>query len=143
MIHTRGNQHAHIVLRGGSAGAKYDSVNVALCEEQLAKAGVSGNIMIDCSHANSNKNHELQPLVIDNVANQILDGNQSIVGLMIESHLNAGNQSIPDEPSQLLYGVSVTDACIDWDTTEQMLRCLLYTSPSPRDLSTDRMASSA
>ncbi|MEM7364782.1 MAG: 3-deoxy-7-phosphoheptulonate synthase [Pseudomonadota bacterium] len=124
VIHTRGNQHAHIVLRGGSAGANYDSVNVALCEEQLAKAGVSGNIMIDCSHANSNKNHELQPLVIDNVANQILDGNQSIVGLMIESHLNAGNQSIPDDPSQLLYGVSVTDACIDWDTTEQMLRGL-------------------
>ena len=102
----------------------YDSVNVALCEEQLAMACVSGNIMIDCSHANSNKNHELQPLVIDNVANQILDGNQSIVGLMIESHLNAGNQSIPEEPSQLLYGVSVTDACIDWDTTEQMLRGL-------------------
>ncbi len=124
VIHTRGNRHAHIVLRGGSAGANYDSVNVALCEEQLAKAGVPGNIMIDCSHANSNKNHELQPLVIDNVANQILDGNQSIVGLMIESHLNAGNQSIPDEPSQLLYGVSVTDACIDWDTTEQMLRGL-------------------
>ena len=124
VIHTRGNRHAHIVLRGGSGGANYDSVNVALCEEQLAKAGVSGNIMIDCSHANSNKNHELQPLVIDNVANQILDGNQSIIGLMIESHLNAGNQAIPDEPSQLLYGVSVTDACIDWDTTEQMLRGL-------------------
>ncbi|MCH2568568.1 MAG: 3-deoxy-7-phosphoheptulonate synthase [Pseudomonadales bacterium] len=124
VIHTRGNRHAHIVLRGGSGGANYDSVNVALCEEQLAKAGVSGNIMIDCSHANSNKNHELQPLVIDNVANQILDGNQSIIGLMIESHLNAGNQAIPDAPSQLLYGVSVTDACIDWDTTEQMLRGL-------------------
>lgn len=124
VIHTRGNAHAHIVLRGGGGQTNYDSVNVALCEQQLLKAGVPVNVMVDCSHANSNKNHELQPLVMDNVANQILDGNQSIIGLMVESNICAGNQSIPEDRSQLQYGVSVTDACVDWPTTESMLRGL-------------------
>jgi 3-deoxy-7-phosphoheptulonate synthase len=124
VIHTRGNPHAHIVLRGGGGKTNYDSVNVALCERQLIKAGVPVNVMVDCSHANSNKNHELQTLVMENVANQIVDGNQSIVGLMVESHINAGNQSIPQDRSQLKYGVSITDACVDWDTTEVMLRSL-------------------
>ena len=124
VIHTRGNSHAHIVLRGGGGQTNYDSVNVALCEQQLLKAGVPANIMVDCSHANSNKNHELQPLVMDNVANQIIDGNQSIIGLMVESNIEGGNQSIPDDRSQLKYGVSVTDACVDWATTEKMIRDL-------------------
>jgi len=77
---------------------------------------------VDCSHANSNKQPELQPLVVENVGNQIIEGNKSIVGLMIESHLNAGNQSIPDDLDDLAYGVSVTDGCIDWDTTAKCLR---------------------
>jgi 3-deoxy-7-phosphoheptulonate synthase len=80
--------------------------------------------MIDCSHANSSKDPALQPLVADNVANQILEGNQSIVGLMIESNLEWGNQSIPQDLSELKYGVSVTDACIDWKTTEDSLRTM-------------------
>ncbi|MNF67930.1 Phospho-2-dehydro-3-deoxyheptonate aldolase, Tyr-sensitive [compost metagenome] len=80
--------------------------------------------MVDCSHANSNKDPALQPLVMDNVANQILEGNQSIVGLMVESHLGWGNQSIPKDLNQLKYGVSVTDACIDWDSTEKTLRSM-------------------
>ena len=121
---TTGNAYGHIVLRGGSAGPNYDSVHVKLCEQALAEAGVPENIMIDCSHANSNKQPELQPLVVDNVGNQILEGNQSIVGLMIESNINAGNQSIPKDLSQLEYGVSVTDGCIDWATTEASLRGL-------------------
>ena len=121
---TTGNAYGHIVLRGGSAGPNYDSVHVRLCEEALAKAGVPENIMIDCSHANSNKQPELQPLVVENVGNQILEGNRSIVGLMIESNINAGNQSIPQDLSQLRYGVSVTDGCIDWDATESSLRAL-------------------
>ena len=110
------------MLRGGSEGPNYDSVHIKLCEDALEKAGVSGNIMVDCSHANSNKEPELQPLVVDNVANQILEGNQSIVGLMVESNLKAGNQSIPEDLSKLKYGVSITDGCIDWETTERTLR---------------------
>ena len=119
---TKGNPYGHIVLRGGSSGPNYDSVHITLCEEALAKAGVPVNIVVDCSHANSNKQPELQPLVVDNVANQILEGNQSIVGLMIESNRKAGNQPIPDNLNDLEYGVSVTDGCIDWETTEQCLR---------------------
>jgi 3-deoxy-7-phosphoheptulonate synthase len=111
-----------VVLRGGSAGPNYDSVHIKLCEDALEKAGQAKNIMVDCSHANSSKKPELQPLVAENITDQILAGNKSIVGLMIESNLKAGNQSIPDNLDELEYGVSVTDGCIDWDTTEQCLR---------------------
>ncbi|WP_019606068.1 3-deoxy-7-phosphoheptulonate synthase [Teredinibacter turnerae] len=121
VITTRGNSYGHVVLRGGAGKPNYDSVSVAMCEQELVDAKVPNNIMIDCSHANSNKNHELQPLVLDNVANQIMEGNKSIVGAMIESNLGSGNQKIPDDLSELTYGVSVTDACVDWDTTEKML----------------------
>lgn len=121
VVRTKGNQYAHVVLRGGGGKPNYDSVNVALTEQALEKAGLEKNIMVDCSHANSNKDPALQPLVADNVANQILEGNKSIVGLMIESHLNWGNQSIPADLKDLEYGVSVTDACIDWDATEKCL----------------------
>ena len=116
---TRGNQYGHVVLRGGGGKPNYDSVSVALAEQELTKAGVSSNIMVDCSHANSNKDPSLQPLVMDNVSNQILEGNRSIVGLMVESHLKYGNQKIPANLSDLEYGVSITDGCISWDTTEE------------------------
>ena len=99
-------------------------MNVALCEQALAKDGLSGNIMVDCSHANSSKDPAIQPLVMDNIAQQINEGNESIVGLMIESNINWGNQSIPQDLSELQYGVSVTDACIDWDTTQSSMRDL-------------------
>lgn len=122
IIHTRGNAYGHVVLRGGNGKPNYDSVSVAVCEQELAKAKVTPNIMVDCSHANSNKNHELQTLVMENVANQILEGNKSIVGLMVESNIGAGNQSIPEDLCNLKYGVSVTDACIDWVTTENAVR---------------------
>ncbi|MCX2779323.1 3-deoxy-7-phosphoheptulonate synthase [Microbulbifer thermotolerans] len=121
IIHTTGNKYGHVVLRGGNNKPNYDSVSVAVCEQELRKAGLCPNIMIDCSHANSNKNHELQPLVVENVIHQILDGNQSIIGIMVESNLKAGNQKIPEDLSQLEYGVSVTDKCIDWETTESLL----------------------
>ncbi|WP_028669992.1 3-deoxy-7-phosphoheptulonate synthase [Saccharospirillum impatiens] len=124
IIHTKGNAYGHVVLRGGNGKPNYDSVSVAQCEATLRKAGVPTNIMVDCSHANSNKDHALQPLVADNVANQILEGNQSIIGLMIESNLEEGNQSIPDDLSQLKPGVSVTDACIGWSATESLLRSM-------------------
>lgn len=121
IIHTAGNEYGHVVLRGGSNKPNYDSVSVAMCEQQLEKHGVTKNIMIDCSHANSNKNHDLQALVMDNVANQIAEGNQSIIGVMIESNIGAGNQKITSDLSKLKYGVSVTDACVDWETTETIL----------------------
>jgi len=121
VIHTKGNPYGHVVLRGGNGQPNYDSVSVAMCEKALNKHGVVNNIMIDCSHANSNKNHELQPLVMDNVANQIAEGNKSIIGVMIESNIGAGNQSIPSDLSKLTYGVSVTDACVDWETTETIM----------------------
>jgi 3-deoxy-7-phosphoheptulonate synthase len=124
VITTKGNPYSHVVLRGGDGKPNYDSVSVSLCEKELEKAGIVPRIMVDCSHANSNKNHELQPLVLDNIGNQILEGNKSICGVMIESNINAGNQSIPADLSQLKYGVSVTDACIDWETTESSLRAL-------------------
>ncbi|WP_165773572.1 3-deoxy-7-phosphoheptulonate synthase [Zooshikella ganghwensis] len=121
IIHTRGNPYGHVVLRGGNGKPNYDSVNVALCEQALNKHGISPNLMIDCSHANSNKDPSLQPLVMENVTNQIIDGNESIIGLMVESHIGWGSQSIPDSLDDLQYGVSITDACIDWETTENSL----------------------
>ncbi len=121
ITHTKGNPYGHVVLRGGNGKPNYDSVSIALCEQELQSAGVSTNIMVDCSHANSNKNHELQPLVMDNIANQIIEGNQSIIGIMIESNISAGNQKISSNLDDLTYGVSVTDACIDWETTERTL----------------------
>ena len=119
---TKGNQYGHVVLRGGGGKPNYDSVSVALAEQALEKAGVSTNIMVDCSHSNSNKDPSLQPLVMENIANQILEGNQSIVGLMVESHLKFGNQKLPANLEDLEYGVSITDGCIAWDTTEKAIR---------------------
>ncbi|MGA6106571.1 3-deoxy-7-phosphoheptulonate synthase [Pseudomonas solani] len=124
IVTTKGNAYGHVVLRGGNGKPNYDSVSVAICEQELTKAGIKPNIMVDCSHANSNKDPALQPLVMDNVANQILEGNGSIVGLMVESHLGWGSQSIPKDLNQLKYGVSITDACIDWEATEKTLRSM-------------------
>lgn len=124
IITTNGNPHAHMVLRGGNDKPNYDSVSVSVCEQQLNKAGVNTNIMVDCSHANSNKNHELQPLVMENVTNQILEGNKSIVGIMVESNLLAGNQKISSNRDEMEYGKSVTDACIDWATTESAVMAM-------------------
>lgn len=124
IIHTRGNAYGHVVLRGGNGKPNYDSVSVAMCEKELEDAGVACNIMIDCSHANSNKSHELQPLVLDNVTNQILEGNRSIIGVMVESNIGSGNQKITADLKDLAYGVSVTDACIDWATTEKAIRTM-------------------
>ncbi|MEJ2042567.1 MAG: 3-deoxy-7-phosphoheptulonate synthase [Reinekea sp.] len=124
IISTKGNRYGHVVLRGGDGKPNYDSVSVALCEEQLTAAKLIPNIMVDCSHANSNKDHALQPLVADNIANQISEGNQSIIGVMIESNIEEGSQSIPNNLSDLVYGKSVTDKCISWPTTETMLRSM-------------------
>ena len=122
IIRTRGNAYGHVVLRGGGGKPNYDSVNVALCEKELEKTGLRKALMVDCSHANSSKDPAIQPLVMQDVAHQIIEGNKSIMGLMVESHLNWGSQSIPANLDDLKYGVSITDACIDWETTEKALR---------------------
>ena len=122
VFRTRGNRYGHIVLRGGNGRPNYDSVSIAVAEKELAAAKLPGNIVVDCSHGNSNKDPSLQPLVAENCVNQIIEGNRSIVALMLESHLHAGNQPIPADLSKLKYGVSVTDSCIDWATTEKLLR---------------------
>ena len=122
VLKTRGNQNAHIVLRGGSGGPNYDASNIALCEARLNDIGLRPNIMVDCSHANSNKNHNEQTVVATDIVKQIIAGNQSIMGMMIESNLEAGNQPLSTRKNEMAYGVSVTDACIDWSTTEDLLR---------------------
>jgi len=122
IIRTKGNQYGHVVLRGGGGKPNYDSVSVTLCEQALEKAGLRKSIMVDCSHANSSKDPAIQPLVMQDVTHQILEGNTSIQSLMIESNINWGNQSIPENLADLKYGVSVTDACIDWETTEKAIR---------------------
>ncbi|KKC45552.1 3-deoxy-7-phosphoheptulonate synthase [Acinetobacter oleivorans] len=121
IINTSGNPYAHVVLRGGNGKPNYDAGSVEEAENALAKAKVSTKIMIDASHANSNKDPYLQPLVLKNITEQILDGNKSIVGLMVESHLKGGRQDIPENLCDLEYGKSVTDGCIDWETTEKTL----------------------
>jgi len=120
LIKTSGNRDGHVILRGGKQ-PNYDSVNVALCEQELAAQGLEAGIVVDCSHGNSNKDHNRQPLVAENVVNQICEGNKSIIGLMLESNLFAGNQSANLPKPELKYGVSVTDACIDFDCTANLL----------------------
>nr|WP_298891481.1 3-deoxy-7-phosphoheptulonate synthase [uncultured Acinetobacter sp.] len=121
IIRTSGNPYAHVVLRGGNGKPNYDASSVAQAEGVLNKAKVSNKIMIDASHANSNKDPYLQPLVLQNLTNQIVDGNKTIVGVMVESHLKGGRQDIPKDLNDLVYGQSVTDGCIDWETTEKVL----------------------
>ena len=122
MIFTKGNRYGHLVLRGGGGRPNYDTVSVMLAEKALAKAGLPERIIVDCSHANSMKKHELQPFVLADVMAQKMNGNRSICGVMLESNLFEGRQDIPENLADLRYGVSVTDACIGWETTEKILR---------------------
>jgi len=122
IVRTRGNRHGHLVLRGGGGRPNFDAVSIRLAEQALADASLPKNIVVDCSHGNSWKNPELQPLVMKDVVHQVENGNSSVVGFMVESFLVAGNQPIPSDLSRLKYGCSVTDACLGWDTTAQMLR---------------------
>ena len=119
---TRGNPHGHVVLRGGAGRPNYDSVSVARAASAMAKAGLGPNLVIDCSHANSGKDPDRQPMVLADVLRQIEQGDRFIVGAMIESHLEGGNQPIPQDLRQLRHGCSVTDACLGWEATERMLR---------------------
>ncbi len=127
IIKSKGNPYAHVVLRGGNGKPNYDQASVEQAENELEKGKAKVKIMIDSSHANSGKDPYLQPMVIQNVAEQIENGNTSIMGLMIESHLKGGNQKLTDDPSKLEYGKSITDGCLDWDSTVASLRNLRNT----------------
>ena len=120
LTHTRGNAYGHLILRGGSV-PNYDSVAVAEAEGALLAAKLPVNIVVDCSHGNSRKNHALQSLVLKDVVGQIADGNTAIKGVMLESNLVEGSQKL-GQPNGLRYGVSITDACLGWDATAAALR---------------------
>ncbi|MGB7415073.1 MAG: 3-deoxy-7-phosphoheptulonate synthase [Thermosynechococcaceae cyanobacterium] len=124
IVSTTGNPDGHLVLRGGKGGPNYAVDQVEAAAKSLTELGVNPRIMIDCSHANAMKQHERQVDVLEEVAQQLKNGSQHILGVMIESHLVAGNQKIPKDLDQLVYGQSITDACVDFETTEKMLRML-------------------
>jgi len=124
IVKTRGNQDVHVILRGGTKGPNFAAEHVNAAASAIAKARPQHHpsIMIDCSHGNSQKNHNNQPKVLDDVCTQLRSGDKNITGVMIESHINEGRQDVPPEgPSCLKYGVSITDACVDWQTTVGML----------------------
>lgn len=120
LLQTQGNPDGHIILRGGKC-PNYSAEDILECEKQLIKAKVEPSLMVDCSHGNSNKDYRQQPVVAKVVADQIVAGNRSITGIMLESHLCEGNQSSELPRSEMKYGVSVTDSCIAWETTENLL----------------------
>ncbi|MCH7906079.1 MAG: 3-deoxy-7-phosphoheptulonate synthase [Chloroflexi bacterium] len=121
IVHTTGNDGGHLILRGGANGPNYDAESVATATGLLGAAGVTSRLVIDCSHANSNKDHNRQPIVFRDVIQQRVGGNSAVAGIMLESHLHPGAQKLTDGPEGLAYGVSITDACIDWGTTEELL----------------------
>ena len=121
VVRARGNADTHIVLRGGKSGTNYDSASIKGAQKMLMKHNLSPKVMVDCSHGNSGKDYTLQPAVFENVIEQISEGNKGIMGIMFESNINPGRQDIPKDPKTLKYGVSVTDACIGWGTTEKLV----------------------
>jgi 3-deoxy-7-phosphoheptulonate synthase len=122
---TSGNEHGFVILRGGNKGTNYDRESIKSAREALRAKKQREVVMVDCSHGNSKKDHRNQPLVAEEVADQLREGEDAIIGVMIESNINEGNQKVPPEgPSGLLKGVSITDACINWETTVTVLEDL-------------------
>lgn len=130
-VTSRGNKNCHIVLRGGAGGPNFDAPHVAQIEALLGKAGLPKSVMVDCSHDNSSKQPERQPEVLRDILKQIVAGNDSLIGGMVESNLSAGSQPFPQPKEKLQYGVSITDGCIDWTTTETLVR-EIYDTLAPR-----------
>jgi 3-deoxy-7-phosphoheptulonate synthase len=122
VVRTNGNPDGHVVLRGGRLSSNYDAESIATAASNLGKAGLPPGLMVDCSHANSNKQHARQEEVWYSLMDQRLAGTPSLIGVMIESHLFEGTQPMAPRLEQLRYGVSITDACLGWETTERMLR---------------------
>ena len=121
VVHTGGNPFGHLILRGGTGGTNYGAVSVGDVQSKLTEAGLPSRIMVDCSHANSEKDHNRQPIAFGDVIAQRRAGNEHLVGLMVESHLFGGRQDLGDDPSQLQYGISITDACMGWEETATLL----------------------
>ena len=122
IVRTAGNPDAHIVLRGGRAQTNYDAESIRAAEDKLKSENLPPVLMVDCSHANSEKQHARQEDVWRSVIQQRVGGTRSLIGLMVESNIHEGNQPIPKNPAELRYGISITDSCIGWETTERMLR---------------------
>ncbi len=122
VVTTTGNPFGHMVLRGGSDRPNYEAKNIDDAEKRLEKAGLAKNLLVDCSHANSEKQHERQSKVWNSIIEQRAGGTSSILGVMIESNLYCGKQEFPENPADLKYGISITDACISWEETSQILR---------------------
>lgn len=122
IVRTKGNRYGHVVLRGGRAGSNYDTSSIAAAVAALEKAKQSPVLLVDCSHANSNKQHAQQEEVARSVVAQRAAGNKALIGMMLESNLNEGNQPLTKGAEGLKYGVSITDACVNWETTERILR---------------------
>ncbi len=121
LIRTTGNPDGHIVLRGGNSGPNFGAVTIDQAQKQLKAAGVRSQLLVDCSHGNSSKDHTKQAKAFKDVVEQRVEGNTDIIGCMVESNLAPGKQDLGDDPSQLNYGVSITDACIGWKETEELL----------------------
>ena len=121
IINTRGNPWGHVILRGGRSGTNFHAANLKKAVEQLSAAGLAPRLMVDCSHANSEKDHRKQANVWRNVIDQRAAGDKAVIGLMLESNILPGKQKLEDDPSQLEYGVSITDACLGWEETERLL----------------------
>ena len=122
IVHTNGNPYGHLVLRGGRSGPNFGAESIAAAQDLLNRAGVPSQLLVDCSHGNSNKDHRRQNIALNSIIEQRIAGNDNIIGCMLESNLNAGSQSLNGPLADLEYGVSVTDACIGWDETEDLLR---------------------
>jgi len=121
IVTTEGNPAGHIILRGSSDGPNYDADAVNACADKLKAKGLAEQLMIDCSHGNSSKDFRNQPKVAENLCEQISSGSKAVAAVMIESNLVEGNQKIPADLSELTYGQSVTDQCINWDSTVEVL----------------------
>ncbi len=121
IVHTKGNLASHLILRGGRSGPNYDAQSLKLTSEQLEAADLSPRFAVDCSHANSNKDYRKQSIAWNDVIGQRVAGNDSIIGLMLESNLHPNRQDLPTDLSHLKFGVSITDACIGWDETESLI----------------------
>ena len=121
IIDTAGNEDCHLILRGGRSGPNYDTDSVAEAAGALRKCNVEPGILVDCSHGNSQKDHNRQEAVLKDVVSQFNTGASAIVGAMLESNIHEGNQKLGDDPAKLEYGVSITDACIGWEKTEELL----------------------
>ncbi len=124
IVTTTGNPDGHLVLRGGKAGPNYDAAHVSQAAMDLMQMGLNSRVMVDCSHDNASKDHTKQAISLNSIAEQVVAGSRHLLGVMLESHLVAGKQAIPKDLSKLVYGQSITDACIDIPTTATLLRTL-------------------